>query len=986
MAKTNAHIFQFNTGEYSKAGMARIDQERVRLAAETQENLFPHVVGKGLVRSGTQFLGNTASNGQARLLQFIKSVDEKAVLELSNTKLRVWVDDALVTRPSVSASVVNGTFTINSTTVTITIASPGVVSWAGHPFVGGERVTFKTSGALPTGIVAGTTYYVLAASLVAGTSFRISASDGGAAINTSGSQSGVHTGDCGWVTTITGNATSQVTGATLVLQSPNRGGTAVGKQQVLLGGGNSGVVHALRIIVARGPVQFRCGSTEGGDEYISETDLEVGTHSLAFTPSSHFWVQFFTRSELAAYITNVTVEAAGVMEITAPWATSELTETRTDQSLDVMFLAHTNWQQRKIERRGDESWSLVNYRTEDGPFSSGRTADVALTPTAVVGIITLTADRPFFTAGHVGALLSMTHSSQVAFSTLAGSDVYTEPVRVSGPYDATHATTDRDIIWSIAGGAWVGTLTLQRSADGPTTGFVDIQTTNLDGSSSINDGLNNQEFWYRWGFKPGAYTSGNVSITLTAKAGGGAGIVRVLSVASALSAAAEVLTPLKNVTATTLWTEGEWSTANGWPSAVALFDGRLWWAREDQFWGSESDDYYAFNLETEGDAGSIQRALATGGTSNNTQWMMPLQRLVFGTDGSEATARASNFDQPLTPTNLTIKDASTQGVAAVSPAKMDGRGVFIQRSNRKVFEILYSLERQDYVSTNLTKFNEEIGGDGLLEIVVQRQPESYIWFVRDDGECPILLYDPGESVAGWFRFIAAPSLAGDAVVESVCVLPEDEQDAVYLSVKRTINGSTVRFVEKLMKHSQALGTAADTRMADAGTFTAGPVSSVTLAHLASETGLVGWGTTSGVSGPITGLSANGSGVISLGATYTNVWVGLKYSWRYKTSKLAYGAQMTALLQKKRVSQLGLLAANIHHNAMTFGADFTTMRKLPRTQHGETVSETAIEATYDFATFPFPGGWDTDSRVCLKGEAPYPATLLGLLIGVETNEK
>jgi hypothetical protein len=69
-------------------------------------------------------------------------------------------------------------------------------------------------------------------------------------------------------------------------------------------------------------------------------------------------------------------------------------------------------------------------------------------------------------------------------------------------------------------------------------------------------------------------------------------------------------------------------------------------------------------------------------------------------------------------------------------------------------------------------------------------------------------------------------------------LPEDEQDRVYLCVQRTINGSTVRFIEKLAKHSEALG-AAGSRMADAGTTAAGPASSVTLAHLANETGLVG---------------------------------------------------------------------------------------------------------------------------------------------------
>lgn len=81
----------------------------------------------------------------------------------------------------------------NQATITMTIASPAVVSWTSHGFTAGNSVTFTTTGALPTGVVAGTTYYIISAGLSAN-SFRISDTIGGSAINTSGSQSGTHTG------------------------------------------------------------------------------------------------------------------------------------------------------------------------------------------------------------------------------------------------------------------------------------------------------------------------------------------------------------------------------------------------------------------------------------------------------------------------------------------------------------------------------------------------------------------------------------------------------------------------------------------------------------------------------------------------------------------------------------------------------------------------------------------------------------------------
>lgn len=77
-----------------------------------------------------------------------------------------------------------------SATVTISIANPGVVSWTGHGLPNGTPVVFTTTGALPTGIVAGTRYFIRDA---ATDTLRLCAKVGGNAIITTGSQTGVHT-------------------------------------------------------------------------------------------------------------------------------------------------------------------------------------------------------------------------------------------------------------------------------------------------------------------------------------------------------------------------------------------------------------------------------------------------------------------------------------------------------------------------------------------------------------------------------------------------------------------------------------------------------------------------------------------------------------------------------------------------------------------------------------------------------------------------
>lgn len=75
--------------------------------------------------------------------------------------------------------------------VTITIASPGVVTDTGHSYQDGQPLSLTTTGALPTGLTAGTQYFVK--SPVAGVSYNLALTSGGTAINTTGTQSGTHT-------------------------------------------------------------------------------------------------------------------------------------------------------------------------------------------------------------------------------------------------------------------------------------------------------------------------------------------------------------------------------------------------------------------------------------------------------------------------------------------------------------------------------------------------------------------------------------------------------------------------------------------------------------------------------------------------------------------------------------------------------------------------------------------------------------------------
>lgn len=132
----------------------------------------------------------------------------------------------------------------NTGTFTVTLASPGVFTKTAHGYTAGRPVKFSTTGALPTGLAAGTTYYVIATGLTAD-AFQVSATVGGAAVNTSGSQSGTHYAEAtgamptfstaGLLVAGTVYYVKTVVDANTVTLSTTAGGTALGTCTVATG-------------------------------------------------------------------------------------------------------------------------------------------------------------------------------------------------------------------------------------------------------------------------------------------------------------------------------------------------------------------------------------------------------------------------------------------------------------------------------------------------------------------------------------------------------------------------------------------------------------------------------------------------------------------------------------------------------------------------------------------------------------------------------
>ena len=89
MAQSRPLIHTLSAGEVSVSALARVDQEKARLSAEIQANLFSRTIGAAMMRPGTTYLGDADTHAnRVREIAFVKSLSVQASIEMSNALLR----------------------------------------------------------------------------------------------------------------------------------------------------------------------------------------------------------------------------------------------------------------------------------------------------------------------------------------------------------------------------------------------------------------------------------------------------------------------------------------------------------------------------------------------------------------------------------------------------------------------------------------------------------------------------------------------------------------------------------------------------------------------------------------------------------------------------------------------------------------------------------------------------------------------------------
>jgi hypothetical protein len=210
----------------------------------------------------------------------------------------------------------------------------------------------------------------------------------------------------------------------------------------------------------------------------------------------------------------------------------------------------------------------------------------------------------------------------------------------------------------------------------------------------------------------------------------------------------------------------------------------------EKFWTSRSANFRNFSISVPLQDDDAVTGTVAGSEVQEIRHMLSLGQFVVLTAGGEWVIKG-DADGVLRPAAINPTQYGYNGASWVTPAIVNDTAIYIQARGSVVRDLRYALETNGYSGRDLSVFSTHLFQGHTIEFMDYAQvPNSIVWLIRSDGVLLGLTYMREHEIWGWHRHDT------DGVFEDVCCVPEGNEDAVYVIVRRTINGVTKRFVER----------------------------------------------------------------------------------------------------------------------------------------------------------------------------------------------
>lgn len=592
------------------------------------------------------------------------------------------------------------------------------------------------------------------------------------------------------------------------------------------------------------------GMTEINSSTVPYKIANVTANTFSLTDMSGTLVD---TTGFTAYTSGGTVQR--IYEVTSPYTTAQLDDIQYAQSGTYMYLVHPDVSPRVLFRDGSNTdWKINEIEFLPPPtYESGyENTSVQVTPGATTGVgVNFTASAGFFLGADVGRQIVNLSDGQtgrasireITSNTVAVCDIVedftnTNPIASADWKLDLSPICDLELNGSQAGSVInvrseyvAGTLGDRTAITNVTLANPGVVTTavahglpngakvqiqDVKGMTQINnkqytvDNATSTTFQLRdedtSGFS--GYTSGGIvrqiltddAIDAFRAADVGkyilvnGGVMQILTVNSGDDIDCEILKSLNDSETTGNWSleVATWDSTRGYPKAVGVYQERLIFGgtttQPQALWLSETGILDGFGAGPD-DEDSVQVELSSN-QINEISWISSARDLVIGTSGAEITI-SSGTSRGITPSAVLQQVRTYHGSGTQQVENIKEEIIFVQDSGRKVRTFRYNFNIDGYEGEDITFLAEHITEGGLKELAYAQEPDTIVYAVTNNGTLLAGTYDRPKRIIAWSEFET------DGTFESVQTISEGEVNQVWVQVKRTINGSTKRFLEIL---------------------------------------------------------------------------------------------------------------------------------------------------------------------------------------------
>ena len=505
---------------------------------------------------------------------------------------------------------------------------------------------------------------------------------------------------------------------------------------------------------------------------------------------------------------------AGIYEIPTPYAEDDLFGIHYVQSGDVLTIVHPNYAPRELRRLGATTWVLSTIlfaspipapAAPTVTANRGRSINISGITTAAIAVITTVAEHNL-NAGdpiEISGVLGMTEANGFWIIHKA-----TPATKLEIQYYTTGAHFDSLPFAGYGGGGSVQYANQSQDLDNyyvitsVATNGLDESVASPPGTVSNNLNVTGASNDLTWTAVPGALRY-NIYKRQS-------GLYGYIGQTSTNAFTDDNIAPDMGITPPIVDTV--FASAGNYPQAVSYFEQRrvfagtnnepqtMWMTRS----GTESDMSYSLPIKDD-DRVNIRVAARE---ANTIRHVVPLNQLLLLTSAAEWRVSPVNSDA-ITPTTVSVRPQSYVGANNVQPEIINNSMVYCAARGGHVRELGYSWQSSGFVTGDLSIRSAHLFDNYTIsDMCFAKSPQPLLWFVSSTGKLLGLTYIPEQQIGAWHQHQT------DGIFESCCVVAEGIEDALYVIVRRTVNGNSVRYVERM--ETRQITTLEDSFFVDAG--------------------------------------------------------------------------------------------------------------------------------------------------------------------------